>query len=129
MEQFDLDKEDQLGIMTPKEVAEFMHMSQSWVYKNWQILGGRKLKGSLFFPTRRDLYEHIFGKGAGVEVRLPPGAKTLHKQVLRHRSQGQTSRGSEKGENSKSGTTGDSNPNRHGLFDIAQRAVGSRESL
>ena len=62
MEQSGLDKEDLLGIMTPKEVAVYLRRSESWVYKNWRILGGRKLKGSLFFPTKGDLYERLFGK-------------------------------------------------------------------
>jgi hypothetical protein len=40
------------GIMTPEEVAQFLRKSVSWVYKNWEALGGRKLKGSLFFPNK-----------------------------------------------------------------------------
>jgi len=38
-------------ILTPEEVAQYLRKSLSWVYKNWQILGGRKLRGSLFFPN------------------------------------------------------------------------------
>ena len=29
----------QNDIMTPEEVAQFLHKSPSWVYKNWQLLG------------------------------------------------------------------------------------------
>jgi hypothetical protein len=68
MEQFDLDKEDQLGIMTPKEVAVCLRKSKSWVYKNWQILGARKLRGSIFFPCTEDFYGLLFKKGDGMEV-------------------------------------------------------------
>jgi len=46
--------------MTSEEVAQFLHKSPSWVYKNWQLLGGVKLRGSLFFPNKEDLYEHLF---------------------------------------------------------------------
>ena len=60
-------------IMTPKETAQFLGKSLSWVYKNASLLGGRKLGGSLFFPAKEDLYEHLFGKGKGVEVRLHSG--------------------------------------------------------
>ena len=50
LQQTDVDSTTPFGIMSPKEVAVYLHKSESWVYKNWQILGGRKLKGSLFFP-------------------------------------------------------------------------------
>ena len=65
-DQFDSDPSR--DIMTPEEVAQYLHKSLSWVYKNWKILGGRKLRGSLFFPTKEDLYEHLFNTGEGVEV-------------------------------------------------------------
>jgi len=50
------------NILTPEEVAQYLRKSLSWVYKNWQILGGRKLRGSLFFPKKEELYERIFYK-------------------------------------------------------------------
>ena len=55
-----IDNKSLSGIMTPEEVARFLKKSTSWVYKNWQRLGGVKLGGSLFFPRKEDLYEHIF---------------------------------------------------------------------
>ena len=39
-------------ILTVEEVALYLRKSTSWVYKNWQALGGRKLRGSLFFPSK-----------------------------------------------------------------------------
>jgi len=61
---------ENITIQTVEEVARFCHKSRSWVYKNWQKLGGRKLRGSLFFPRKEDLYERLFSKKEGVEVRL-----------------------------------------------------------
>ena len=48
-----VDTKLKFGIKTAEEVARFLRKSRSWVYKNWQILGGRKLRGSLFFLERR----------------------------------------------------------------------------
>jgi hypothetical protein len=67
-----LDNASSSGIMTPEEVALYLRKSPSWVYKHWEILGGRKLGGSLFFPRKEDFYERIFHKGERVEVRLHP---------------------------------------------------------
>jgi hypothetical protein len=122
MQQTDVDSNAPFGIMSPKEVAVYLRKSESWVYKNWQMLGGRKLKGSLFFPTKGDLYERLFGKGNGMEVRLHPEKGKVFKQLVRDQS-GSPGGGSEKkGGNQKpepeTGTrTDDGNdPNRHGLL-------------
>ena len=57
-----LDTRSETGIMTVEETARFFQKSLSWVYKNWKELGGRKLGGSLFFPSKEDLYELVFCK-------------------------------------------------------------------
>ena len=67
-----IDRLPEPEIMTPEEVASYLKKSLSWVYKHWQILGGVKLGGSLFFPRKEDLMSVIFGKRQGVEVRLHP---------------------------------------------------------
>jgi len=56
-------------ILTPEEVAQYLRKSLSWVHKNWQILGGRQLRGSLFFPKREELYERIFCKREGKKTK------------------------------------------------------------
>jgi len=63
LSQSSLDTNFQPEIMVPEEVARYLRKSLSWVYKNWEVLGGRKLRGSLFFPGKEDLYERLFGKG------------------------------------------------------------------
>ena len=73
-----------LGITTPEEVALFLGKSQSWVYKHWRELGGRKLGGSLFFPRTEDLAERIFGQGKGVEIRLHPEGNQAHGSLVRN---------------------------------------------
>ena len=65
MQEHPIDTAEKFEIMTPEEVARYLRKSTSWVYKNWQVLGGRKLGGSLFFPRKENLYERIFGQGKG----------------------------------------------------------------
>ena len=61
-----IDRNPNPDILTVEEAALYLRKSPSWVYKNWQVLGGRKLGGSLFFPRKEELYERLFGKGQGV---------------------------------------------------------------
>lgn len=49
-------------IQTVEEVAQFFQKSPSWVYRNWKKLGGKKLGGSLFFPSKEDIYERLLFK-------------------------------------------------------------------
>ena len=60
MRQRSFDMNEQNDIMSVEEVARYLRLSPSWVYKNWKILGGKKLGGSLRFPSKEDLYEHLF---------------------------------------------------------------------
>ena len=60
-----IDKTLERDILSVEEVARLFKKSPSWVYKNWEELGGRKLGGSLFFPRKEDLYEPIFSQGKG----------------------------------------------------------------
>ena len=108
-----------LEILTPEEVAQYLRKSTSWVYKNWQALGGRKLGGSLFFPRKEDLYERLFCKRQGqrVEVRFHPEGDQAQQSLVQNKNGGQTGRSKKKGGAKKSKTDGD-NPNRYGLLDI-----------
>ncbi len=125
---YDVDKAFQYGIMTPEEVAQYLHKSLSWVYKNWQLLGARKLKGSLFFPNKEDLYEHLFNTKEGVEVRFHPPWSQVHKRLVQNKSRGQNGRGKKKGGNSKP-EAGEGDPNRHGILGSGQQTAGSREGI
>ncbi len=60
----EIDTPPTADIMTRAEVAQFLQKSLSWVYKNWQKLGAVKLGGSLFFPSKGELYELLFNKKA-----------------------------------------------------------------
>ena len=108
------------NILTPEETAQYLKKSVSWVYKNAEILGGRKLGGSLFFPAEEDLYEYLFGKRKGVEVRLHPKRQTAHKNMVQNQKRGQASRGQKKGGSTKPGNSDDhgSNINRHDIFGL-----------
>ena len=111
-----IDTENKHAILTPEEVAQFLNKSVSWVYKHWEILGGRKLGGSLFFPRKEELYERIFCEGQRmVAVRLCPEKKQIHTRRIQNKSQGQKSRGKKKGGPGKTEGS-DQDTNRHGLL-------------
>jgi hypothetical protein len=81
-----------------EEVAYFFRKSKSWVYKNWKLLGGKKLEGSLVFPILEDLYEHIFGKRQGVAVRFPEKQGSVLGSMVQDQGTSENSRiGQEKG--------------------------------
>jgi len=71
--QYNLDIHFKGEVMAPDEVAKFFKKSTSWVYKNWKILGGVKLGGSLFFPNQEEMYSLLF------EQRKPVGS-SLHQK-------------------------------------------------
>ena len=114
-----VDTKNECEIMTPEEVAQCLRKSLSWVYKNWQILGGRKLRGSLFFPRKEDLYERLFYKGKGMEVRLHPKGKKKHFKLVQDKSRGKASRSKEKGGDKKPKAR-DTDPNRHGILGVGE---------
>ena len=123
MQKIPIDNNLNHDILTPEEVALYLRKSTSWVYKNWQALGGRKLGGSLFFPRKEDLYERLFCKrqGKGVALRLHPEGDQAHGSLVQNENQGQTGRSKTKGgtKKSKAAATGDKeDPNRYGLLDI-----------
>ena len=119
MAESDINTTEKYDILTPEEVARYLNKSVSWIYKHWEMLGGRKLGGSLFFPGKENLYERIFNKGHGMEVRLHPQRDQAVKSRVQNQDFGQKSRGKKKG---GTGTTKEKDPgaNRHGLFGTAQ---------
>ena len=104
-------------IMTVEEIAQFFQKSPSWVYKNWKILGGRKLGGSLFFPTKEDLYERLFSQKEGVEVRLHSQGTQVHECLVQNKKKCIASRSKAKGGNKESKTES-GGTDRHGLFRV-----------
>lgn len=118
----DIDIKSEPGIMTVEETAEYFRKSTSWVYKNWKVLGGRKLGGSLFFPNKEDLYESIFQKRKGVEIRLHPERNQAIKSLVQNKNRSEKSRSRGKKGGVKPGTPNDNrpDPNRHGIFGVNQ---------
>ena len=111
---------EKYDILTPEEVARYLNKSVSWIYKHWEILGGRKLGGSLFFPGKETLYERIFNQGHGMEVRLHPQRNQAVNSRIQNQDFGKKSRSKKKGGTGK--TEGrDRDANRHGLFGAAQQ--------
>ena len=111
-----IDNQNQSEIMTPEEVARFLHKSVSWVYKHWKILGARKLGGSIFFPGKENLYERIFCEGQKmVEVRFCPEKDQMHAGRIQNKNPGQKSRSKKKG-GDKQSKDRDGDSNRHNLF-------------
>ena len=118
MEENTIDTEIEHDILTPEETARYLRKSTSWVYKNWKILGGRKLGGSLFFPKKEDLYEYLFCKRQGVALRLHPKGDQTHQGLVQTKTGRPKSGDIKKGENTKPGIddrdAGDAN--RHGIL-------------
>lgn len=72
--------------MTLDEFAQFLPKSPSWVYKNWRLLGGRKLRGCLFF-SKEVTHECIFGKREEVEIRLHLQRSAQHGGLVQNQSE------------------------------------------
>jgi len=67
-----LDQTPTYEIIQAQEAADFLKMSLSWVYDHYQELGGRKIGGTVLFPSKGAIYEHLFGQTKEpVAVRLP----------------------------------------------------------
>jgi hypothetical protein len=110
------------AILTPKEVSQYLKVSVSWVYKNKDILGGRKLRGSLRFPSEEDLYERVFRTRQGMEVRFQLQEKEVSKQLFQDQNRGKRGR-SRKTQGIETSDTGTGNTNRHGLLDTAEQTT------
>ena len=107
---------------TPREVANYLGKSLSWVYKNQSELGVRKLGGSLFFPTKEELHERLFCKEKGVEVRLHSEGQQIHQGLVQKKA-GCTKSGNGKTGRNSGPRTGDQvsgDSNRHGLLGDSQ---------
>ncbi len=109
------DNSYQPEILSPEEVAQYLRKSLSWVYKHWQELGARKLGGSLFFPGKENLYEHIFSQTERLEIRLHPRRETIHGSMVQNEVGSKESGTEKKGDLKRTSNT-DSDPNRHGLL-------------
>jgi len=103
------------SIMTVEEVAQFMGKSASWVYKNSHALGGRKLGGSLFFPSKEDLYDNLFSGKEGVEVRLRVPKEATNQSLVQNKNRRQTG-GSKKTRGVEKPEVGSEGANRHELL-------------
>lgn len=111
-----VEKPSHPDMMNVEEVANYLRKSQSWVYKNWKIIGGRKLGGSLIFPSKEDLYERVlFSKEKRMEVRVHRERNKVHGNLVQNENRGERRGIQEKGGGKQSKTSiGD--PNRHGIF-------------
>ena len=115
-----IDNERPPVVMIPEDVALFLRKSVSWVYKHWRELSGVKIGGSIIFPDKETLHEHIFRRKEGVEVRLHQEGAAVHRPVVPNQKGRKSSRGKKEGGNPKpqSGTSTDrgGDINRHNLF-------------
>jgi len=112
-----LDKNNEKTIMTLQEVSQFLHKSESWVYKHWKELGGKKLGGSLFFPKKEDLYECLFSSRKGVEIRLHSQRNQTDRSLVQNKTGGKKSGIKTKGGVDQSATVA-SDTNRHNILGV-----------
>ena len=110
---------DGIEILCVKDVAEYLKKSPSWVYKNFKLLGGAKIGGSVFFPPKEKIYERLFQQTEEmVGVLFPVQKAPLHGGRIQNqeRSGGRRSRTEKGGETA---AEAEARKNRHGLFDPA----------
>ncbi|HOS46311.1 MAG TPA: helix-turn-helix domain-containing protein [Paludibacter sp.] len=113
MRNLDVDPELNFAIMTPKQVAGYLLISQRTVYSNWEKLGGLKIGRTLRF--RKEVIDALFLRK---EKEMERGGEKGRQKVYASVSDkdGSEDLGSRKIERfGKPETTGDRN--RHGLLD------------
>ncbi len=106
-------------ILTLKEAAQFLKVSQWWLYRNWEKVGGRRLAGKILFPGRTELYEYLFNKAekkktdgnSRMEVRLLPEGDKVSKPGIQNKGRSAKGRAKE-----KSGAEDNKRTDRHNLF-------------
>ena len=105
-----------MEILCVKDVAEFFKISRAWVYKNYELIGGVKIGGSVRFPSRKERYERLFQQKKGmVGVLLPPQETTLHQGRIQNQKGCSGIRSREK-KGGKGAETAKTRDNRHGLL-------------
>ena len=109
----DIDTSPSDGILTVKDVVQLTRKSPTWVYRHWHLLGGRKVGGSIFFPSKEIVYEHIFGKGQRLASGLQSKRGTLHPSVVPFKNKSKA--GNDKAAKRAKRLTKPLDPNRHGL--------------
>lgn len=114
--------------MIPEEVAQYLRVSMSWVYQNWQVLGGVKIGGKIFFPNQRDLYEHIFYQRERMEVRVRGKQKATQQSVVSDKIRGKKGVSKTQRGNNKSKTE-NQRADRHNIWGSGGKPVGLCESL
>ena len=124
-----LDFNSSSDIMTPDELAQYLKVSQSWIYKYWKDLGGAKLGGKIFFPKKEIVYERIFKneerKKECLEVRFCTEGKTNNKERLQNQKRSQRSGGRKEERTIKPERNGSGKgENRHHLLGNDQPANG-----
>ncbi|MGM0642391.1 MAG: hypothetical protein ACQETC_01325 [Thermodesulfobacteriota bacterium] len=118
----DFQKKEQhdMEILCVKEVARFIKRSKSWVYQNYEKLGGVNVGSSLFFPSKEEIYERLFQQKKGVVgVLFPPQQNALHRSGIQAEKTCSGSGGGQK-EGGKTAAAGQSGENRHGLLDVIE---------
>jgi hypothetical protein len=106
-----------IEITCVKDVAKFLKRSPSWIYKNFQELGGVKVGGSVLFPAKEKIYERLFKqKEEMVRVLLPVQKEAVHKGRFQKEKGGPGSRGRKE---KRSKNTKENGVNRHGIFNLA----------
>ncbi|MDK9709300.1 MAG: hypothetical protein OEL83_19865 [Desulforhopalus sp.] len=103
--------------LKPADIAKMFNQSISWVSKNSKKFGGIKIGGRMFFPPKEVLYERLFCGEEGVEIRLHDEEHQVHSGMVYNQERGKGSRAKK-----KTGI-GQTDVNRHGLFDVGQSAT------
>jgi hypothetical protein len=104
-----------MDILTAVQLARHLQMSVSYVYKNWQKLGGIKMGKSIRFPKWEEVYVNLFRTEQRVEVPLSIQGKKVHQGMVQDQNRSKTGNGRAPKRNQKPQTT-DYDSNRHNLY-------------
>ncbi len=107
-------------VLCVKDVASFLKVSPSWLYKHYQEVGGVKIGGSYRFPSKEAIYERLFGQKEGRLAVLLPISKEGLQQGRVQEKEGCPGSRSRKKEGVKAiDNRPEKGANRHGLLDVA----------
>ncbi len=103
-----------------KDIAEMLPVSESWVYKNLDKLGGVKIGGAVFLPSKEEVYERLFQQKEEV-VRVPVSIQKekIHRSGIRKKERCSCSGVRKKKRSKATNNTSRTGENRHGLSIIA----------
>jgi excisionase family DNA binding protein len=102
-------------IMTPRQVAEYLHVSPRTIYSRWEKLGGVRIGRTIRF--RKEVIDALFGPE---EKQMERGGEKTQQEICKPQLIQNKNRSKGLGDKKKRGTEesrAEEHANRHGLAD------------